>query len=190
MVRSTEREPVHNSTAWRAWLAAPLVVDSVVVAENVSGLVKGIAKGYFLEILAALRSAGYDVEAKLLDAQWLGVPQARQDEIAAQVAGAIQIHAKIIGCEVLILAAVGRAAAAQVDPPHVRGVEVARADVFADDGAAGHVAARLHPAEVRPVGVVIRVGDGGGGADEGRWMKDETSARRVSLVFMCLGLGV
>lgn len=48
------------------------------VAENVSGLVKGTAKGYFLEILAALKACGYRVEARLLDAQWLGVPQARQ----------------------------------------------------------------------------------------------------------------
>ncbi|MEE9923990.1 MAG: DNA cytosine methyltransferase [Brucella anthropi] len=50
----------------------------VFVAENVSGLVKGTAKGYFLEILAALKACGYRVEARLLDAQWLGVPQARQ----------------------------------------------------------------------------------------------------------------
>ena len=48
------------------------------VAENVSGLVKGTAKGYFLEILAAMKACGYRVEARLLDAQWLGVPQARQ----------------------------------------------------------------------------------------------------------------
>jgi DNA (cytosine-5)-methyltransferase 1 len=48
------------------------------VAENVSGLVKGTAKGYFLEILAALKSCGYRVKAACLDAQWLGVPQARQ----------------------------------------------------------------------------------------------------------------
>lgn len=48
------------------------------VAENVSGLVKGTAKGFFLEILAALKASGYRVEARLLDAQWLGVPQARQ----------------------------------------------------------------------------------------------------------------
>lgn len=46
-------------------------------AENVSGLVKGTAKGYFIEILKRLQ-VGYDVEARLLDAQWLGVPQARQ----------------------------------------------------------------------------------------------------------------
>jgi len=50
----------------------------VFVAENVSGLVKGTAKGYFKRILAALREVGYTVEARLLDAQWLGVPQARQ----------------------------------------------------------------------------------------------------------------
>ena len=48
------------------------------VAENVSGLVKGTAKGYFLEILTALKACGYRVSAKLLDAQWLGVPQMRQ----------------------------------------------------------------------------------------------------------------
>jgi DNA (cytosine-5)-methyltransferase 1 len=50
----------------------------VFVAENVSGLVKGAGKGYFLDILAALKACGYRVRAQLLDAQWLGVPQARQ----------------------------------------------------------------------------------------------------------------
>jgi DNA (cytosine-5)-methyltransferase 1 len=50
----------------------------VFTAENVSGLVKGKAIGYFKEILTALRSCGYAVEAKVLDASWLGVPQARQ----------------------------------------------------------------------------------------------------------------
>lgn len=50
----------------------------VFVAENVSGLVKGKAKGYFKEILAALRGCGYSVKARVLDAQWLGVPQMRQ----------------------------------------------------------------------------------------------------------------
>lgn len=50
----------------------------VFVAENVAGLVRGAAKGYFKLILAALREAGYIVHAQLLDAQWLGVPQVRQ----------------------------------------------------------------------------------------------------------------
>jgi DNA (cytosine-5)-methyltransferase 1 len=49
----------------------------VFVAENVSGLIKGIAKGHFLQILQELKS-GYRVIAKLLDAAWLGVPQHRQ----------------------------------------------------------------------------------------------------------------
>jgi DNA (cytosine-5)-methyltransferase 1 len=50
----------------------------VFVAENVSGMVKGVAKGYFKWILAELRACGYIVKVRLLDAQWLGVPQRRQ----------------------------------------------------------------------------------------------------------------
>lgn len=49
----------------------------VFIAENVSGLVKGVAKGYFQEIIARLRDCGYRVAAQVLDAQWLGVPQQR-----------------------------------------------------------------------------------------------------------------
>lgn len=48
------------------------------VAENVAGLVKGVAKGYFIEILKAMKACGYNVKAKVLDAKWLGVPQSRQ----------------------------------------------------------------------------------------------------------------
>ncbi|QDV89499.1 Modification methylase HaeIII [Phycisphaerae bacterium RAS2] len=54
------------------------IQPKVFVAENVSGLVKGVAKGYYLEVLAALKACGYRVASRLLDAQWLGVPQARQ----------------------------------------------------------------------------------------------------------------
>jgi DNA (cytosine-5)-methyltransferase 1 len=53
----------------------------VFVAENVSGLVKGTAKGYFKRILAALREPGYRVSCRVLYAQWLGVPQMRQRTI-------------------------------------------------------------------------------------------------------------
>jgi len=49
----------------------------VFIAENVSGLTKGAAKGYFLDILGALKDCGYVVEVKVLDAQYLGVPQMR-----------------------------------------------------------------------------------------------------------------
>ena len=47
------------------------------VAENVSGLVRGVAKGYFLEILARMKATGYRVSARTLNAKWLGVPQSR-----------------------------------------------------------------------------------------------------------------
>ena len=53
----------------------------VFVAENVSGLIEGTAKGYFIEILRELGLCGYRVKCKLLDAQWLGVPQSRQRTI-------------------------------------------------------------------------------------------------------------
>jgi DNA (cytosine-5)-methyltransferase 1 len=49
----------------------------VFVAENVAGLVQGKAIGYFKLILSELKSKGYEVTAKVLDASWLGVPQAR-----------------------------------------------------------------------------------------------------------------
>ena len=49
----------------------------VMVAENVSGLIKGSAKHYFNSIIKEIRSAGYFVECRLLDSKWLGVPQGR-----------------------------------------------------------------------------------------------------------------
>lgn len=57
------------------------VRPKVFVAENVSGLVKGKAKGYFIEIIKRLKSCGYRVSCRVLDSQWLGVPQARQRTI-------------------------------------------------------------------------------------------------------------
>lgn len=51
------------------------------VAENVAGLTRGAAIGYFRRIMAELDSAGYSVECRILDAQWLGVPQTRNRAI-------------------------------------------------------------------------------------------------------------
>lgn len=48
------------------------------VAENVSGMVKGKAIGYFKYYLGKMKNCGYNVEAKLLNAKWLGVPQSRE----------------------------------------------------------------------------------------------------------------
>lgn len=48
------------------------------VAENVSGLIKGSAKGYFKMILRELKECGYECKVKLLNAKYLGVPQSRE----------------------------------------------------------------------------------------------------------------
>lgn len=53
----------------------------VFVAENVTGLVKGTAKGYFKIILAAMKESGYNVTCRILNSCWLGVPQIRQRTI-------------------------------------------------------------------------------------------------------------
>lgn len=50
----------------------------VVVAENVTGLIKGNAKGYVKEIFKALDKAGYDVQLFLLNSARMGVPQRRE----------------------------------------------------------------------------------------------------------------
>jgi DNA (cytosine-5)-methyltransferase 1 len=50
----------------------------VFVMENVSGMVKGIMKFVFVEILKELKASGYRVSAKLLNAMYFNVPQARQ----------------------------------------------------------------------------------------------------------------
>ena len=48
------------------------------VMENVSGMVKGIMRAVFAEILQELKEAGYKVTARLVDASYLGVPQMRK----------------------------------------------------------------------------------------------------------------
>lgn len=73
------------------------LMPKVFVAENVSGLVKGKAKGFFLEILKELKASGYRVTCRVLDAQWLGVPQTRQRTIFVGVRddlGADPVHPK------------------------------------------------------------------------------------------------
>lgn len=50
----------------------------IFIAENVTGLIAGKAKGYFVEIYKELQSCGYNVKAIVVDASYLGVPQARK----------------------------------------------------------------------------------------------------------------
>lgn len=49
----------------------------VFIAENVAGLTRGVARGYFNRIRRDLITLGYRVGARQLDAQWLGIPQTR-----------------------------------------------------------------------------------------------------------------
>ena len=50
----------------------------IVIAENVTGIVKGKARGYVKEIIQALKGTGYTVQLFNLNAAQMGVPQARQ----------------------------------------------------------------------------------------------------------------
>lgn len=50
----------------------------VIVAENVSGMLKGNAKGYLIAIKNRLTQLGYTTQVFLLDAATMGVPQKRQ----------------------------------------------------------------------------------------------------------------
>ena len=50
----------------------------IVVTENVTGLIKGNAKGYVNEIIKGFKGAGYQVQIFLLNAATMGVPQKRE----------------------------------------------------------------------------------------------------------------
>ena len=50
----------------------------IVVAENVTGLIKGNAKGYVNEVINRFREIGYAVQMFWLDASEVGVPQKRE----------------------------------------------------------------------------------------------------------------
>lgn len=47
------------------------------IAENVAGLARGVSIGHFNQILCDLKACGYRVAVRLLNAQWLGLPQHR-----------------------------------------------------------------------------------------------------------------
>lgn len=54
------------------------IKPKVFIAENVSGLVKGKAKGYFKIFISEMKNCGYQVKAALLNSEYLGVPQSRE----------------------------------------------------------------------------------------------------------------
>ncbi len=64
----------------------------VFVMENVSGMVKGVMKLVFVEILKELKASGYKVSARLLNAMYFGVPQSRQRMIFIGVRDDLEIE--------------------------------------------------------------------------------------------------
>lgn len=54
------------------------IKPKVMVMENVPGMVRGKMKLVFAEIMRVLKEAGYIVSARVLDAQYFGVPQRRK----------------------------------------------------------------------------------------------------------------
>lgn len=66
----------------------------VFVAENVSGMVKGTAIGFFKIYIRKMRECGYNVQARLLNAKWLGVPQSRERVIFVGVRNDLGIEPK------------------------------------------------------------------------------------------------
>jgi DNA (cytosine-5)-methyltransferase 1 len=58
--------------------AAEVIRPRAIIAENVTGLIKGAAKGYVRLIFAQLRSIGYVPQLFVVDASRCGVPQKRE----------------------------------------------------------------------------------------------------------------
>ncbi len=50
----------------------------VFVMENVTGMIRGVMKQAYLEIVASLREAGYKVKGEVLNAMYFNVPQSRE----------------------------------------------------------------------------------------------------------------
>lgn len=63
----------------------------VFIMENVSGLVRGKMRIIFREMTSELKSKGYDVSCRMLNASWLGVPQARKRMIWVGIRNDLEI---------------------------------------------------------------------------------------------------
>jgi DNA (cytosine-5)-methyltransferase 1 len=50
----------------------------IFIMENVSGMIKGIMKGKYLEIWNQLSKLNYNIKSKLMNAMWYDVPQSRE----------------------------------------------------------------------------------------------------------------
>ena len=110
----------------------------VFVMENVSGMVKGIMKIIFADIMRELKASGYIVSARLLNAMYFNVPQSRERMIFIGVRddlGIVPSHPKA----------------------ESRPVTVGQAWVGGDIGEVG----RLSPAIANIIPHILPYGDGG-----------------------------
>lgn len=73
------------------------VQPKVCVAENVKGLISGVAKKYLKEILKGFQKAGYNIKAKVLYACDYGVPQLRPRLIFIGIRNDIEYNDNILG---------------------------------------------------------------------------------------------
>lgn len=60
------------------WRLIDGLQPKVFVMENVSGMVKGVMKGRFVEIIKTLKSGNYLVKCKKMNSKFYGVPQSRE----------------------------------------------------------------------------------------------------------------
>lgn len=65
----------------------------IFVAENVAAITTGVAVGYFKKIMQQAIQSGYKVKCKIVDAQWLGVPQRRKRAIFIGVRDDLNVEA-------------------------------------------------------------------------------------------------
>ena len=82
----------------------------IFVMENVSGMVKGLMRLTFVQILKDLKAAGYQVSARLMNTMYFGVPQARDRMIFIGVRNDLSImpsHPKAQTVPVTVRQAIG-----------------------------------------------------------------------------------
>lgn len=96
----------------------------VLVCENVPGLAMAKARGYFLDIIDRLRSLGYTVGARVVDAANLGLPQHRRRLIIIGIRNDVYKKAKLK--EVPFPKPSNRLYTVQDVLPHITHIRVAR----------------------------------------------------------------
>lgn len=67
-----------NDLFMHYWRLVDELQPKVFVMENVTGMVKGIMKGRFIEIMKTLKSGNYNVKCKQMNAKYYRVPQSRE----------------------------------------------------------------------------------------------------------------